>query len=233
MKNILFSDFILFTVFLIFFLLIFSFSPNPCNAEETNKEAGFSQFHYKTVKLTGKLQQKSGAWLVDGKIRVRKSDIELHPSFVEIIGIFMPPYKGNLPYIIPIKIKKHDKAEFSIGKYDKPLDLEGKKSKNIHQHPIRGTGMNFDYFDSPMGQMVVYFKNMKDYELYRSLKPETGVILTGKLQPVFVGSKRPGDDKTKKSYFGFQMDVSGIKKIYVNKEKEKVQKQENELEDIK
>ncbi len=193
---------------LFFLLLIFSLvlaSSLQCRAQDD-----LSPFAYSTVKMTGQLKKDGDKWILDGRVSVDAKGFELSESAVEMVGVLYSVPKDRKPYFSALKIKNMKSGEFSIEKYDKPILMNGKKPRIIEQHPIAGNSRFIDYFDGPLGQIVIYFEDEKEYNVYRYLKELTEVTLEGTLTPAFAHPKGPGKDKVKQ-FFGFQMKVEKVK----------------------
>lgn len=170
-----------------------------------------SEYAYKTVRVTGKLEKKSDRWVMGGRFIVANPDDECEPGYVIITGLTYPRRgKSKMLLLKPLKIERIKKTGFKIEKYEKPVTIKGNKARVIHQHPISGDGKNVGYFDMPSVQVVVYFQNDGDFEKYNALKEGAEVSLTGTFFPVFAHSKRPGGDRKKKYFYGFQMKVEGL-----------------------
>ncbi|MCD4783736.1 MAG: hypothetical protein K8T10_07895 [Candidatus Eremiobacteraeota bacterium] len=178
-----------------------------------------SSLDYSVVKVRGNLEKVGEVWTIGKKLRVESDVIKLHPGNFEIKGLFYPASRGKKPLLIALEMENFHKKDFELKKYKGNLKLEGKKSKIIQQHPISGQNPFFDYFDafeSSLGQMVVYFKGMKEREKYSSIPPLKPIRLTGKISPVFTYPKRPSKEKKEKYFFGFQMEVSDFEIINKN-----------------
>jgi len=191
-------------VTIFFFLLTYS---------EYSWAEDFKPYSYCTVHVRGKLVKDSDSWNIDGKLNAKSYTVKLHPGHADMIGVLFPAKKEKKPLLIILKMDMIQKTDFSIKKYEKPLELEGEKSKIIHQHPIAAGKIYFDYFEGPMGQMVIYFEDGRRRDIYSALPPQTPVVLKGTLSPLFVSSKRPGSDKSKRFFYEFQMDVDEMRVI--------------------
>ena len=193
---------------LLFLLLVFSLvfaSALQCRAEED-----LSPFAYSTVKMTGQLKKDGDKWILGGKVMVNAGELKLSESAVEMVGVLYSVPKDRKPYFVALNVMKAKTKEFSVKKYDNPIEMKGRKPKIIQQHPISGNSTLIDYFDGPLGQMVIYFENEKEYNIYRSLKELTEVSLEGTLTPAFAHPKDPGKDSGRQ-FFGFQMKVEKVR----------------------
>lgn len=169
-----------------------------------------SEYSYSTVRVTGSLKEVNGSWLIDGKMKVSSGDIALNGGSVEIVGLLYGASDDGIPVLRALQVRSIPEARFSIEKYRKPLEVKGKRATMIAQHPISGSNPRFDYFEGPLGQMVVYFSTGKDQNAFSLMSPSAVVTLVGTFHPVFAHSKRPGQGG-EKSFYGFQMDVERIK----------------------
>lgn len=192
-----------------FFLLIITLSLVFISTLQCYGEEDLSSFAYSVVKITGKLIKDNETWIIDNKIEVNVNSIKLYESAVEMTGVLYSVPKDRKPLFTPLKLKSIKADKFTIEKYDKLIEMKGKKPRIIEQHPIAGNSRLIDYFDGPLGQTVIYFEDEKEYNTYRSLKELTVVTLEGTLTPAFAYPKGPGKDKGRQ-FFGFQMNVKKV-----------------------
>lgn len=191
------------------FLLLLVFSLVLASSLQSRASDDLSPFAYSTVKMTGQLKKDGDKWILGGRVSVDAKGFELSESAVEMVGVLYSVPKDRKPYFSALKVKNMKAGEFSVEKYDKPILMKGKKPRIIEQHPIAGNSRFIDYFDGPLGQIVIYFEDEKEYNVYRSLKELTEVTLEGTLTPAFAHPKGPGKDK-EKQFFGFQMNVRKV-----------------------
>jgi hypothetical protein len=193
--------------FPLFLLLFFLGSPGICPGED------MSGYFYSQVRVRGCLQESRGVWTIGDRVIVEPGDFPLSPGSAEITGITYGSKRKESLKIYPLKYLKLKEASFKIETCSDPVELKGKRSQVPHQHPIDGEKPVFDYFDGPLGQMVVYFASEKEKEAFSSVPASSTVLLSGSLVPVFAHSKRPGKEEGRKMFFGFQMKVKSMKVI--------------------
>lgn len=195
-------------LFLLFLVISLVFaSALQCRAEDD-----LSPFAYSTVKMTGQLKKDGDKWILGGRVSVDAKGPELSESAVEMVGVLYSVPKDRKPYFGVLQVKNMKSGEFSVEKYDKAIEMKGRKPKIIQQHPISGNSRFIDYFDGALGQMVIYFEDEKEYDVYRSLEELTEVTLEGKLTPAFAHSKNPGKEEGRQ-FFGFQMNVRKVRLV--------------------
>jgi hypothetical protein len=187
-------------LFLVLLLIFFCLINTPVKAGEA------LDYSYQVVKVTGNLELKDGKYSIEDKYTVSPGETKPETGYSEIFGIVFPARENGIPDISLLSIKRIEKCSFTISKWSKPLTLKGIKPEVIMQHPVEPSLGKLDYFEINKWQVVAYFKSESEYNKYRQIKPRSIATLSGILQPVFAGSKRPKDIGTlKKHYQGFRI----------------------------